>query len=1446
MKKFYLKDYANIIIFLVVVSMVLISYVNSDYFTGFSMTGFAIKQVGNMHYNVDYLSLGNDVPAVNDEIIIYASIIDANAPFENASCSVTIGNNIQKMSYNKNLGQYEFTTAFASEGNYSYIVNCNIETKNKESGETESYSFKEDGKIEIQKIEIQEIEILEAGGGGGGGSGIPDFNASITYGQAVKDQQTSINVTITNSVPGTYSGQMLMSINFGDSVSVTSQNFMMNSAVAIVQFNHTYANTGEFNITAIVDPSSTITESNENNNIAIKAVNVSSSGTAVSVCGNLSESVTLSSNLYCEGGIVIKQSGVVLDCNNYRIYGDTSTNGVIGVYSDVIFTMQNCSIDKYWAGVNTRATATIKNSTFKDNNIGVILNSSSNSLTLNVFTNNNIAIYNLKESTIQSNDFRTNTLNLNTTVTTEFSNNYFGSDSDSTIVNKIISNAAVVNYKPTLNFSSRGNDSSNSSGPNVTVAGSKTKTDTEVSFFINATTNITATCRISDSSDNYDVMEGMKTINMRNHTYETTYPIDFEDELVFNIICKDDNGIESSLVTYDAITSATKISDMIDELDDEIKEYQDTKKYYQQKNSELDQRRIEETDENKIKLFTQQIALTNLDIIYVDKVINNCNGLKTTLTDLKTKISNLDTSFLKPYKDKIGDFVNNLSRFEGNISISFEESIVSLPNNLSGKSRNMENLYLYKQKNETKTKEKNDLTNDYLVAKLEKEKKDLEAELEKYINMSRVSGKNYDSQIANINNSISKKKEDIIKKNESEVRDDFDIEIIELENRIDLTDSYIDDLEILSDQIDDGYIALQDAGEDNEAEKIDLLKEEVEISIDSANDELKSLREQLKSKQKEYRDYRYSSNNPVVAVDGLTRIKWNPEHEKGVVTIIFNQSQKYLRKIVARFEGNDSKDSYIDLYNINENPIWDPEKSATFAWFNITESADIKVTGYDITFEMNDTFLNASNSDRQSVRLFLRDNEWKPQETSSIVVKTTTFTERLTPEEVGGGTLPNNPTPNNVTPVYNNPNTGGTPQNPNQQNLTPQNPNPQTNGTPQNNGSRPNQPGGGDRPNNSGNTSPIQGGQGPNRQNSGEGMTGYAIDDLIIEQNGTGNNSQPRTTTPTTITKTVNAYWFTSTINNSGYFALGSLEKVTGPIINNTPACVPDIECTNFTECNSSGRMNRTCQDKNNCDGTGTAIVEEGDCTPPANETCFNKRMDYGESGIDCGGPCAACIKIEQPGIIEDEEDSKYWWITPTILLALIAIGVGGILHRRKKKAPIMILKTPTEKPRGEPDVDKPAEEAEVLTKKGKFNYKLMSVIIKKLFEYDELTNIKKYLIQLQYSEDEANYYIQLVGFIFDKIEKSTPTSKIMEGFLKQAWVAEDAREVVDYVCEMYMWYYLKEYFLETEYNDEEKKILVDMFSTQGLAIESINKAFEAYEKKKKPKLAAPVNNSKL
>ncbi|MGV8162926.1 MAG: hypothetical protein ACP5N2_06365 [Candidatus Nanoarchaeia archaeon] len=75
--------------------------------------------------------------------------------------------------------------------------------------------------------------------------------------------------------------------------------------------------------------------------------------------------------------------------------------------------------------------------------------------------------------------------------------------------------------------------------------------------------------------------------------------------------------------------------------------------------------------------------------------------------------------------------------------------------------------------------------------------------------------------------------------------------------------------------------------------------------------------------------------------------------------------------------------------------------------------------------------------------------------------------------------------------------------------------------------------------------------------------------------------------------------------------------------------CEPEWSCRDWSKCFINSTQFRTCIDLNGCDLDELKKDFWKECTYVP--TCYDGVQNQGETGIDCGGPCAACMLKEEP-----------------------------------------------------------------------------------------------------------------------------------------------------------------------------------------------------------------------
>ncbi len=105
------------------------------------------------------------------------------------------------------------------------------------------------------------------------------------------------------------------------------------------------------------------------------------------------------------------------------------------------------------------------------------------------------------------------------------------------------------------------------------------------------------------------------------------------------------------------------------------------------------------------------------------------------------------------------------------------------------------------------------------------------------------------------------------------------------------------------------------------------------------------------------------------------------------------------------------------------------------------------------------------------------------------------------------------------------------------------------------------------------------------------------------------------------------------------------------------PACIENWLCGEWGPCFPNSTQYRSCEDLSYC---GTQIL-----LPPIEQqcvyipTCFDGIKNGDETGIDCGGSCAACPTLEMPGPVPPPPWLTTWMLILVILSIIIMVGVA-------------------------------------------------------------------------------------------------------------------------------------------------------------------------------------------
>ena len=114
--------------------------------------------------------------------------------------------------------------------------------------------------------------------------------------------------------------------------------------------------------------------------------------------------------------------------------------------------------------------------------------------------------------------------------------------------------------------------------------------------------------------------------------------------------------------------------------------------------------------------------------------------------------------------------------------------------------------------------------------------------------------------------------------------------------------------------------------------------------------------------------------------------------------------------------------------------------------------------------------------------------------------------------------------------------------------------------------------------------------------------------------------------------------------------------------------CEEDWLCGEWGPCTTNSTQHRECIDTNRCDTKFDAPATIKACvyTP----TCSDGVKNGNETGVDCGGECAACRTIETPSPIQE----KAGILTQLIILIIILMLLGTLAYKYAHKEIYVLL----------------------------------------------------------------------------------------------------------------------------------------------------------------------------
>ncbi|MGV8168615.1 MAG: Ig-like domain-containing protein [Candidatus Nanoarchaeia archaeon] len=150
--------------------------------------------------------------------------------------------------------------------------------------------------------------------------------------------------------------------------------------------------------------------------------------------------------------------------------------------------------------------------------------------------------------------------------------------------------------------------------------------------------------------------------------------------------------------------------------------------------------------------------------------------------------------------------------------------------------------------------------------------------------------------------------------------------------------------------------------------------------------------------------------------------------------------------------------------------------------------------------------------------------------------------------------------------------------------------------------------------------------------------------------------------------------------------------------------CEPEWDCRDWSKCFVNGTQFRTCVDLHGCDlnnlkrefwrecnytptcydgiqnqgelgidcgGPCAACMVEKEPEKEKEPTCDDGIRNQGEIGVDCGGPCPVCKRIEVPGLLPEDEGNE---LLTTIMIIVFAAGALALIYAIFRKEIKMLV----------------------------------------------------------------------------------------------------------------------------------------------------------------------------
>lgn len=986
----HIKDYSNIVTLVLMFTLVLGSFIYSDYFPkNLSMTGFSIVMLGNINSDAGYLPTAYSEPYANVPVLFYINLTNASTgdPMPFASCTVEISTLVTAdMSYQGTSKRYEYSYVFSQQGSYTYSISCNASI------------YGEDTVTETGTITVN--------------APVPDFIISISANDSSINTDTTIVLNISNIGLGTYTGNIAYDINYGDSTSSTAQLAAYSQNNTVITLTHTYSASGNYTISAEINSNVIVTETNYTNNFATAIITLNDPSVQEMTCGRLDSSVSMSSDIYCEGNnIFFGRSNITVDCNNHRIYGSGTENGR-GIYIGTSnITIKNCVIDNYAIGIeiDQNAEVVLSNNTMRSTKIGVLINSSYVNLTKNNFTNNVLALQNFKQQKINYNDFTLNTYNLNTTVSVDFTRNYFASTSSSEIIGKIKNNSLVVLVTPILNESARSSSASTEdfdfTPPTATFnITQEINNDYSTSVIIVANTSERSACKYGTTNSSYDEMTLLSTSDSLSHTYDAIFT-EYQKVKIY-VRCRDLNGNEAPIYTSSEFSIRSLPDLAVEELNSKKSTYETKKTEFLTKKQFYQTQLSQATTPEDKSQIQGDIDRSSIESDYYFYLILNINDIITQLNSIDNSTRNLKDSYLTPYYDSYTRTISEINSTIQNITVSLASESDKITKYMETYLDKKETLLGTFQKNLSKRIEYNDVLNDHLVPMLTLENSNLKAEKDRWTKLEKVDKSNYSSKISDIVSDISNKEEEILDSKDNETLNDFDIKIDATEANITFINNYIDDLENATTKLETAITYSQKNNKYATAQELLKLKEDVTGLIESLEFKVKMLEDlsdTLEESRFEFKGHESIINTTNDTSSSSYRITIDSNITNNTIVEVINRQDMSISRVVIFLNSTNTSASFVDLTKYNLNPFNDPENTTTFEWYMISKSAWLEMTSIEVYLQIDITEMAGFNTTPQKIKL-LRPNSmstWEVANSTYVQRNATTYEYRTTLAGIG-------------------------------------------------------------------------------------------------------------------------------------------------------------------------------------------------------------------------------------------------------------------------------------------------------------------------------------------------------------------------------------------------------------------------------------------------------------